>query len=127
MVIVFLNRIVLLLRASGGIWPCETPATALTSDMLTPTVHLYGFKDEKMCESSSCLRRAISFIKNEKVVFFMKSLHELFTELDYWENYKPVNMPSSMVKVQHVQSIKREIVNRIDVHKYKDIILENES
>ncbi|MGJ5715401.1 hypothetical protein [Staphylococcus equorum] len=37
----------------------------------------------------------------------MKSLHELFTELDYWENYKPVNMPSSMVKVQHVQSKER--------------------
>lgn len=57
----------------------------------------------------------------------MKSLHELFTELDYWENYKPNNMPSSMNKAQHVQSIKREIVNRIDVHKYKDVILENES
>ncbi len=55
---------------SGGIWPCETPATALTSDVLTPTVHLYELKDEKMCESSSCLRRAILFIKNEKVVFF---------------------------------------------------------
>ncbi|WP_196769863.1 hypothetical protein [Staphylococcus equorum] len=57
----------------------------------------------------------------------MKSLHELFTELEYWDSYKPNNMPSSMAKVQHVQSLKREIVNRIDVHKYKDVILENES
>lgn len=83
MVIVFLNRIVLLLRASGGIWPYETPAAALTSDVLNPTVQIHELKDEKMCGSSSYLRRAILFVKNEKVVFFMKSLHELFTELDY--------------------------------------------
>ena len=31
------NRIVLLLRVSGGIWPCETPATAF-SDVPIPTV-----------------------------------------------------------------------------------------
>ena len=31
------NKIVLLLRVSGGIWPCETPATAF-SDVPIPTV-----------------------------------------------------------------------------------------
>lgn len=125
MVIVFLNRIVLLLRASGGIWPYETPAAALTSDVLNPTVQMYELKDEKMCGSSSYLRRAILFVKNEKVVFFMKSLHELFTELDYWKNYKPVNMASSMNKAQHVQMLKIQIVNRIDIYKFKDVILED--
>ena len=32
-----INKIVLLLRVSGGIWPLEAPATAY-SDVLIPTV-----------------------------------------------------------------------------------------
>ncbi len=59
----FINIIVLLLRVSGGTWPCKTPATAQTSDVLNPTVLIYELTDEKMCGSSSYLRRAILFVK----------------------------------------------------------------
>ena len=56
----------------------------------------------------------------------MKSLHELFTELEYWDSYKPNNMPSSMAKVQHIHHLENEILKKIDVRDYKAIILDKE-
>ncbi|SCU27007.1 Uncharacterised protein [Staphylococcus xylosus] len=56
----------------------------------------------------------------------MKSLHELFSELEYWENHVPNNMMSNIAKLEHIKSLKREIYARIDIHDYKAIILEKE-
>ncbi|MDW8797526.1 hypothetical protein NGH74_01950 [Staphylococcus pseudoxylosus] len=56
----------------------------------------------------------------------MKSLHELFSELEHWENHVPNNMMSNIAKREHIKNLKREIFARIDIHNYKAIILEKE-
>ena len=56
----------------------------------------------------------------------MKSLHELFSELEYWENHVPNNMMSNIAKLEHIKKLKREILGRIDIRDYKAIILEKE-
>lgn len=56
----------------------------------------------------------------------MKSLHELFSELEHWENHVPNNMMSNIAKREHIKNLKREIFARKDIHNYKAIILEKE-
>lgn len=56
----------------------------------------------------------------------MKTVHELFSELDNWKEYRPGNTMGSIAKVNHISSLKREIANRIDVEEYKDYILDKE-
>ncbi|MBO3065067.1 hypothetical protein [Staphylococcus shinii] len=56
----------------------------------------------------------------------MKSLHELFIELERWENHVPNNMMSNIAKLEHIKKLKREILGRIDIRDYKAIILEKE-
>ena len=56
----------------------------------------------------------------------MKTVYELFSELDKWREYVPESTMSSIAKVNHISRLKREIRNRIDVEKYKDFILYKE-
>jgi hypothetical protein len=61
-----LNKIVLLLRVSGGTWPCETPATAF--GRCAKSNSYVKLKDEKMCGSSSDLEELFYLQKIKKVV-----------------------------------------------------------
>lgn len=53
----------------------------------------------------------------------MKTVRELFSELDEWKAYKPSSTMSSIAKSNHIIRLKQEIKNRIDVEEYKDYIL----
>lgn len=53
----------------------------------------------------------------------MKTVRELFSELDDWKAYKPSSTMSSIAKSNHIMRLKQEIKNRIDVEEYKDYIL----
>lgn len=53
----------------------------------------------------------------------MKTVRELFTELDYWKEYRPNSTMSNIAKVNHISRVKRKIANRIDVEEYRDYIL----
>lgn len=48
----------------------------------------------------------------------VKSIRELYEELDYWRAYKPNSMPSNMYKVSSIRSLEREIALEIEVDKY---------
>lgn len=53
----------------------------------------------------------------------MKTVRELFSELDEWKAYQANSTMSSIAKVNHISRVKREIANRIDVEEYRDYIL----
>lgn len=57
----------------------------------------------------------------------MKTVHELFTELDYWKEYRPNSTMSNIAKVNHISRVKCEIAKRIDVEEYRDYILSKET
>lgn len=57
----------------------------------------------------------------------MKTIRELFNELDYWKEYRPNSTMSNIAKVNHISRVKREIANRIDVEEYRDYILSKET
>ena len=57
----------------------------------------------------------------------MKTVRELFTELDEWKAYQANSTMSSIAKVNHISRIKHEIANRIDVELYRDYILSKEN
>lgn len=71
--------------------------------------------------------RAILFEKIKEGGNYMKTVRELFSELDEWKAYKPSSTMSSIAKVNHISRVKREIANRIDVEEYKDYILHREN
>lgn len=71
--------------------------------------------------------RAILFEKIKKGGNYMKTVRELFSELDEWKAYTPSSTMSSIAKVNHISRVKREIANRIDVEDYKDYILHKEN
>lgn len=53
----------------------------------------------------------------------MKTVRELFSELDEWKAYQANSTMSSIAKVNHTSRLKREIKQRIDVEEYRDYIL----
>lgn len=57
----------------------------------------------------------------------MKTVNELFTELDYWKEYTPNSTMSSIARVNHIKRVKHEIASRIDVEKYRAYILSQEN
>ena len=57
----------------------------------------------------------------------MKTVHELFAELDYWKEYRPNSTMSNIAKVNHIRRLKCEIAERIDVEEYRDYILSKET
>lgn len=57
----------------------------------------------------------------------MKTVRELFSELDEWKAYQANSTMSSIEKVNHISRVKREIANRIDVEEYRDYILSKEN
>lgn len=57
----------------------------------------------------------------------MKTIRELFNELDYWKEYRPNSTMSNIAKVNHISRVKHEIANRIDVEEYRDYILSKET
>lgn len=57
----------------------------------------------------------------------MKTVRELFSELDEWKAYQANSTMSSIAKVNHISRVKREIANRIDVEEYRDYILSKEN
>ncbi|CEA02127.1 hypothetical protein BN1048_01608 [Jeotgalicoccus saudimassiliensis] len=57
----------------------------------------------------------------------MKTVRELFAELDYWKEYKPNSTMSNIAKVNHIGRVKNEIKQRIDVEEYREYILSKEA
>ncbi|WP_213809632.1 hypothetical protein [Jeotgalicoccus sp. WY2] len=57
----------------------------------------------------------------------MKTVHELFSELDYWEEYTPNSTMSRIEKVNHISRVKREIANRINIEEYRGYIESKET
>ena len=53
----------------------------------------------------------------------MKTIRELFLELDEWKAYQANSTMSNIAKANHISRVKREIANRIDVEEYRDYIL----
>lgn len=53
----------------------------------------------------------------------MKTVRELFSELDEWKAYQANSTMSNIAKVNHISRVKREIQNRIDVEEYRGYIL----
>ncbi|MCG7338848.1 hypothetical protein MHZ36_06055 [Staphylococcus sp. ACRSN] len=53
----------------------------------------------------------------------MKSCHELYAELEYWNQYSAKNFSSSILKRGKINQIKHQILQQIDVSKDKDTIL----
>ncbi|MBA8774773.1 hypothetical protein [Staphylococcus coagulans] len=53
----------------------------------------------------------------------MKTCRELYAELEYWDQYQPNNVSSSILKQAMRNQIKSQIRDQIDVSKNKDIIL----
>ena len=56
----------------------------------------------------------------------MKTVRELFSELDEWKAYQANSTRSNIAKVNHISRVKREIQNRIDVEEYRGYILSKE-
>lgn len=58
----------------------------------------------------------------------MTTCHELFSELEEWEAYKPMNMPSSISKNMHIQETKRKIIDKllsnVDLNNQKEDIIQ---
>ena len=53
----------------------------------------------------------------------MKTYHELFSELEYWDNYQPKNFSSSILKQCKLSDTKNQILQQIDVSSNKEAIL----
>ena len=106
---------------SGGIWPCETPATAVKR--CAKSNSLLKLDDKKSGKALLNSGRAILFEKIKKGGNFMKTVRELFLELDEWKAYQANSTMSNIAKVNHISRVKREIQNRIDVEEYRDYIL----
>ncbi|WP_353420469.1 hypothetical protein [Staphylococcus coagulans] len=53
----------------------------------------------------------------------MKTCRELYAELEYWDQYQPNNVSSSILKQAMRNQIKSQIRDQIDVPKNKDTIL----
>ncbi|MDR9833110.1 hypothetical protein [Staphylococcus coagulans] len=53
----------------------------------------------------------------------MKTCRELYAELEYWDQYQPNNVSSSILKQAMRNQIKSQIRDQIDVSKNKDTIL----
>lgn len=66
-----------------------------------------------MCGSSSDLEGLFYLQKNKKGGHIMTTCRELFSELEEWEAYKPMNMPSSIGKSMHIQETKRQIIDKL--------------
>jgi len=56
----------------------------------------------------------------------MKTVRELFSELDEWKTFRPDNTMSSIARLNHISRLKNEIAKRIDVEEYKNYILSKE-
>ncbi|MDT3959021.1 hypothetical protein [Staphylococcus kloosii] len=60
----------------------------------------------------------------------MTTCRELFSELEEWEAYKPMNMPSSISKNMHIQETKRKIIDKllsnVDLNNQKEDIIQLE-
>ncbi|AVQ35002.1 hypothetical protein [Staphylococcus kloosii] len=58
----------------------------------------------------------------------MTTCRELFSELEEWEAYKPMNMPSSISKNMHIQETKRKIIDKllsnVDLNNQKEDIIQ---
>jgi hypothetical protein len=58
----------------------------------------------------------------------MTTCRELFSELEEWEAYKPMNMPSSISKNMHIQETKRKIIDKllsnVDLNNQKEAIIQ---
>ena len=58
----------------------------------------------------------------------MTTCRELFSELEEWEAYKPMNMPSSISKNMHKQETKRKIIDKllsnVDLNNQKEDIIQ---
>ena len=106
---------------SGGIWPCETPATAVKR--CAKSNSLLKLDDKKSGKALLNSGRAILFEKIKKGGNFMKTVRELFLELDEWKAYEANSTMSNIAKINHISRVKREIANRIDVEEYRDYIL----
>lgn len=53
----------------------------------------------------------------------MKAYHELFSELEYWDNYQPQNFSSSILIQCKLNDTKNQILQQIDVSSNKEAIL----
>ncbi len=53
----------------------------------------------------------------------MKAYHELFSELEYWDNYQPQNFSSSILRQCKLNDTKNQILQQIDVSSNKEAIL----
>lgn len=57
----------------------------------------------------------------------MTTCRELLSELEEWEAYKPMNMPSSISKNMHIQETKRKIIDKllsnVDLNNQKEDII----
>lgn len=53
----------------------------------------------------------------------MKTYHELFSELEYWDNYQPKNFSSSILKQCRLSNSKNQILQQIDLINNKEDIL----
>ncbi|WP_204179859.1 MULTISPECIES: hypothetical protein [unclassified Staphylococcus] len=53
----------------------------------------------------------------------MKTYHELFSELEYWDNYQPKNFSSSILKQGKLNDTKNQILQQIDFISNKEAIL----
>ncbi|MBF7015989.1 hypothetical protein [Staphylococcus durrellii] len=58
----------------------------------------------------------------------MTTCRELFSELEEWEAYKPMNMPSSISKNMHIHETKQQIIDKllsnVDFKQQKEIIIQ---
>lgn len=58
----------------------------------------------------------------------MTTCRELFSQLEEWEAYKPMNMPSSISKTQHIHITKKQIIDKllsnVDFKKQKETIIQ---
>jgi hypothetical protein len=58
----------------------------------------------------------------------MTTCRELFSELEEWEAYKPMNMPSRISKNMHIQETKRKIIDKllsnVDLNNQKEDIIQ---
>lgn len=58
----------------------------------------------------------------------MTTCRELFSELEEWEAYKPMNMSSSISKNMHIQETKRKIIDKllsnVDLNNQKEDIIQ---